>query len=218
MNNSRLNDREPDPESSRQGSRDLLVDLDLTPPASPQTSRIRQNSGLDQSSMWSNSSHSSHRGHQSLDSGRNDWRSTQVTGALGSLSLGDGSTSITWGAPNSQRNPRYAQWRQELAPIEGYRPSMVRANGHAAIATPLTSGPYAYCLDRGNGQVTRLIPADMLPPLQEIPRQEPARFGLSVLSAPMAPAPRGIPPTDQSVTVVSVVVSRSFTSQITTTD
>ncbi|TKW53610.1 hypothetical protein CTA1_2730 [Colletotrichum tanaceti] len=31
-----------------------------------------------------------------------------------------------------------------------------------------TTGFYAYCLDRGNGNYTRLIPADLLPPLRRI--------------------------------------------------
>ncbi|KAF9882031.1 c-x8-c-x5-c-x3-h type zinc finger protein [Colletotrichum karsti] len=49
-----------------------------------------------------------------------------------------------------------------------------------------TSGFFAYCLDRGNGNYTRLIPADMLPPLVGIPAVQHGAEGMLVL-----PAPRG---------------------------
>jgi len=38
-----------------------------------------------------------------------------------------------------------------------------------------------YFLDRGNGQFTRLIPADMLPPLNEVPAREASVVGKVVL-------------------------------------
>ncbi|KAI1826038.1 hypothetical protein F4861DRAFT_546691 [Xylaria intraflava] len=47
---------------------------------------------------------------------------------------------------------------------------------------------YAYCYDRGNGQYTRLIPADMLPPLQNIPSLQQGCAGMVVV-----PQPRGLP-------------------------
>ncbi|KAL7799033.1 hypothetical protein V8C37DRAFT_407464 [Trichoderma ceciliae] len=58
---------------------------------------------------------------------------------------------------------------------------------------------YAYYLNRGNGELTRLIPADMLPSLNEIPPREPERRGMIVL-----PPLRGVPPngmTDMNHTV-----------------
>ncbi|PTB69736.1 hypothetical protein BBK36DRAFT_1188303 [Trichoderma citrinoviride] len=48
---------------------------------------------------------------------------------------------------------------------------------------------YAYYLNRGNGELTRLVPADMLPALNEIPPREPERRGMVVL-----PPLRGVPP------------------------
>ncbi|KAL2757882.1 hypothetical protein ACRALDRAFT_1061152 [Sodiomyces alcalophilus JCM 7366] len=48
---------------------------------------------------------------------------------------------------------------------------------------------YAYCLDRGNSNYTRLIPADMLPPLVGIPAIQQGSEGMVVL-----PLPRGLPP------------------------
>ncbi|KAF6816238.1 chromatin remodeling complex subunit [Colletotrichum sojae] len=52
-----------------------------------------------------------------------------------------------------------------------------------------TSGFYAYCLDRGNGNYTRLVPADCLPPLVGIPAVQHGADGMLVL-----PAPRGLDP------------------------
>lgn len=48
---------------------------------------------------------------------------------------------------------------------------------------------FAYCYDRGNGQYTRLIPADILPPLQNIPAVQHGYAGMVVV-----PQPRGLPP------------------------
>ena len=48
---------------------------------------------------------------------------------------------------------------------------------------------YAYCYDRGNGQFTRLVPADMLPPLRDIPAVQVGCAGMLVL-----PLPRAMPP------------------------
>ncbi|KAL7918808.1 hypothetical protein ACQKWADRAFT_230390 [Trichoderma austrokoningii] len=53
----------------------------------------------------------------------------------------------------------------------------------------LVSDGYAYYLNRGDGQVTRLIPADVLPSLNEIPPRELEQRGMIVL-----PLPRGIRP------------------------
>ena len=39
----------------------------------------------------------------------------------------------------------------------------------------------AYFLDRGNGLVTRLIPADTFPQLNELPYREEARSGMIIL-------------------------------------
>ncbi|KAK2019332.1 hypothetical protein LZ32DRAFT_229066 [Colletotrichum eremochloae] len=57
-----------------------------------------------------------------------------------------------------------------------------------------TTGFYAYCLDRGNGNFTRLIPADLLPPLAGIPAVQAGVDGMLVL-----PPPRGSDPHSLSV-------------------
>ena len=48
---------------------------------------------------------------------------------------------------------------------------------------------YGYCYDRGDGQYTRLVPVDMLPPLKNIPPLQGDRSGLIVLPTPRMPEP-----------------------------
>lgn len=45
----------------------------------------------------------------------------------------------------------------------------------------VTLNEYGYYLDRGNGQFTRLIPADMLPPMKGIPAREEEHNGMVIL-------------------------------------
>ncbi|KAI1813991.1 hypothetical protein GGS20DRAFT_585915 [Poronia punctata] len=61
-----------------------------------------------------------------------------------------------------------------------------------AMAEAQLSDHFAYCFDRGNGRYTRLIPADMLPPLQNIPATQNSSVGMMIV-----PQPRGLPPSGQ---------------------
>lgn len=47
-------------------------------------------------------------------------------------------------------------------------------------ASDLAAG-HSYCLDRGNGEFTRLIPADLLPALNEVPARETIPHGMVIL-------------------------------------
>lgn len=58
---------------------------------------------------------------------------------------------------------------------------------------PSVDGPYAYCLPRGDGTYTRLIPADMLPPLRDIPAVQQSAAGMVVLQALEGTPPAGQP-------------------------
>ncbi|UKZ73028.1 hypothetical protein TrVFT333_000667 [Trichoderma virens FT-333] len=60
---------------------------------------------------------------------------------------------------------------------------------------------YAYYLNRGNGELTRLVPADMLPALNEIPPREPERRGMVVLPPLRGVPPKGMADMSQTVTV-----------------
>jgi hypothetical protein len=68
----------------------------------------------------------------------------------------------------------------------------IRGAATGAYPVPVPGGVndgFAYYLNRGNGELTRLIPADMLPSLNEIPPRESERRGMIVL-----PPLRGVPP------------------------
>ncbi|KAI0528281.1 hypothetical protein F5B22DRAFT_653351 [Xylaria bambusicola] len=71
---------------------------------------------------------------------------------------------------------------------------------------------FAYCYDRGNGQYTRLIPADMLPPLQNIPAIQQGYAGMLVV-----PQPRGLPPNGQSSNTEPVAVRSRIDNIVATT-
>ncbi|KAI1204672.1 uncharacterized protein F4807DRAFT_324298 [Annulohypoxylon truncatum] len=62
-------------------------------------------------------------------------------------------------------------------------------------------GIYAYCFDRGNGQYTRLVPADMLPPLKDVPALQQGCAGMMVL-----PLPRGLPQNGRSTNTDMVML------------
>lgn len=63
---------------------------------------------------------------------------------------------------------------------------------------------YAYCFDRGGGQYTRLIPADMLPPLQDVPQRQQGTQGMIIL-----PQPRALPPNGRSSNTQPVALAVS---------
>lgn len=60
---------------------------------------------------------------------------------------------------------------------------------------------YAYYLNRGNGELTRLVPADMLPALNEIPARESERRGMVVLPPLRGVPPKGMADMSQTITV-----------------
>ncbi|CRK40878.1 hypothetical protein BN1723_004975, partial [Verticillium longisporum] len=66
-------------------------------------------------------------------------------------------------------------------------------------------GIYAYCFDRGNGNYTRLIPADMLPPVLGIPAIQQGSGGMMVLPFPGAEPVRGPSSNVQPVTLKETI-------------
>ncbi|KAK7931713.1 hypothetical protein PG985_002425 [Apiospora marii] len=74
---------------------------------------------------------------------------------------------------------------------------------HDSMAFPdsLLDTCYAYCYDRGNGQYTRLIPADMIPNLCDVAALQQDCLGMIVL-----PAPRALPANGRSSNVEPVML------------
>ncbi|KAK7397853.1 hypothetical protein QQX98_012787 [Neonectria punicea] len=77
--------------------------------------------------------------------------------------------------------------------------STVNTRGESAESGGLEG--YAYCLDRGNGQYTRLVPADLLPPLNEVPARQPGPGGMVVLPTLQSAPPQGVVEMNRPVTV-----------------
>ncbi|KAH0498247.1 hypothetical protein TgHK011_005512 [Trichoderma gracile] len=84
-------------------------------------------------------------------------------------------------------------------------PSSVGQVDRREITAPAGPGVfndgYAYYLNRGNGELTRLVPADMLPLLNEIPPREPERRGMVVLPPLRGVPPKGMADMSQTITV-----------------
>ncbi|KAI0012330.1 hypothetical protein F4779DRAFT_634270 [Xylariaceae sp. FL0662B] len=85
------------------------------------------------------------------------------------------------------RNTTYAVPRLEQHPHS----SMAGYPNIAIFSDAQLDSSYAYCYDRGNGQYTRLIPADMLPPLRDIPALQQGCSSMIVLPQPQALPPNG---------------------------
>ncbi|RYP40052.1 hypothetical protein DL766_000076 [Monosporascus sp. MC13-8B] len=68
---------------------------------------------------------------------------------------------------------------------------VVAAGSGPVFSDAQLDASYAYCFDRGNGQFTRLVPADMLPPLRDVPAVQQGCAGMLVLPLPRAAPPGG---------------------------
>jgi hypothetical protein len=75
------------------------------------------------------------------------------------------------GTPSFPVHPRLDLQHTVLAPYPGM----------ATISDAQLNTSFAYCYDRGNGKYTRLIPADMLPPLRDAPAVQQGCQGMIVL-------------------------------------
>ncbi|KAK8069565.1 chromatin remodeling complex subunit [Apiospora phragmitis] len=93
--------------------------------------------------------------------------------------------------------PVYQQQQQLLTSI----PSLYSPSDSMAFPEALLDNCYAYCYDRGNGKYTRLIPADMIPTLCDVPALQQDCLGMIVL-----PAPRALPANGRSSNVEPVML------------
>ncbi|KAI1416091.1 hypothetical protein F5Y13DRAFT_206109 [Hypoxylon sp. FL1857] len=97
---------------------------------------------------------------------------------------------------SSYTSPRMEQFPQQQQPS-----SVVPYQSPGIVSELQLDTSYAYCYDRGNGQYTRLIPADMLPLLKDIPALQQNCSGMIVL-----PQPRTLPPNGRSSNTEPVVL------------
>ncbi|KAI0842506.1 hypothetical protein F5Y06DRAFT_306036 [Hypoxylon sp. FL0890] len=94
--------------------------------------------------------------------------------------------SIRQHAPSTYTSPRMEQFPQHQQPS-----GIVPYPTPGTVSEMQLDSSYAYCYDRGNGQYTRLIPADMLPPLKDIPALQQNCSGMIVLPQPRTSPPNG---------------------------
>jgi len=88
--------------------------------------------------------------------------------------------------------------------VEGLPPSTGRQLSERAMpAVRVLDGieEPGYYLDRGNGQVTRLIPADVLPQLGDIPAREMYHPSMVVLGTPIGDRPNMVAGINGAVTI-----------------
>lgn len=98
--------------------------------------------------------------------------------------IGQDGNTFTRAHPRAQPSSGFAMAAMEQGDARG-----AAAGSGLVSSAGFVSDGYAYYLNRGDGQVTRLIPADVLPSLNEIPPRELEQRGMIVL-----PLPRGIQP------------------------
>ena len=113
-----------------------------------------------------------------------------------------GLSSSQWAtsSPRNSVDPRGWQWRTSSRDYTAAPPTPAQVELLNSLGNGGIPERYAYFIDRGQGRVTRLIPADLLPPLNEIPAQEPKDLGMEVLPLLTATPPNGSVNMGQRVT------------------
>lgn len=96
-----------------------------------------------------------------------------------------------WNQQQEQQQPQQQQHQQQR-------------QRHCQEAGSSPEGFYAYCFDRGDGNYTRLIPADMLPPLLQVPSLQKGFDGMLVLPLPARSPPHGPRSNVEPVTLLKV--------------
>ncbi|KAK6951411.1 hypothetical protein Daesc_007946 [Daldinia eschscholtzii] len=133
-----------------------------------------------------------------------NWRSQAVDEAamltrateFPSFDTNSGGHHLQHGSSNrhsSYTSPRLEQFPQQPQQQQQQFSSLISYPSSSTFNDLQLDGSYAYCYDRGNGQYTRLIPADMLPALKDIPPVQSSSAGMLVL-----PVPRGLPSNGRS--------------------
>ncbi|KAF4464411.1 hypothetical protein FALBO_8752 [Fusarium albosuccineum] len=93
-------------------------------------------------------------------------------------------------------------------------PTSSSSDGPVSISDCLNG--YAYCVQRPDGRYTRLVPADMLPPLNEIPPKQASAQGMVLLPDLHMQPPQGVAKMNQSVSIksrIDRIVATSPTQQ-----
>ncbi|RGP68115.1 hypothetical protein FLONG3_8289 [Fusarium longipes] len=119
--------------------------------------------------------------------------------------------------PSAPRSIVSGNWRVSQPPIDHMGPHLSGTNNYSLISSPAllpapnnSEGPvsisdclngYAYCLKRPDGRYTRLVPADMLPGLNELPATQGSAQGMVLLPDLHMKPPQGVASMNQPVTM-----------------
>ncbi|KAF5025255.1 hypothetical protein F66182_2721 [Fusarium sp. NRRL 66182] len=119
--------------------------------------------------------------------------------------------------PSAPRSMSTGSWRGSQPPAGPINTITAGANNYSLTGTPVPpqapsndGGPvsisdclngYAYCLKRPDGRYTRLVPADMLPGLHELPTTQASAQGMVLLPDLHMQPPQGVAGMNQPVTV-----------------
>jgi hypothetical protein len=123
--------------------------------------------------------------HATRNLASNNWR----TQALSEKSYGSFDTA--GGAPAVHASQGVVSFPGIIQPVSEQQAALMPYPNIVTISEMQLDSCYAYCFDRGNGQYTQLIPADMLPPLRTVPALQLGCQGMIVLSPPHALPPTG---------------------------
>ncbi|KAI1802184.1 hypothetical protein F4811DRAFT_573406 [Daldinia bambusicola] len=125
---------------------------------------------------------------------------------------GSSSRHSSYTSPRLEQFPQQHQQQQQQQ--QQHLSSLVPYSNTSTTFDDLQlDGSYAYCYDRGNGRYTRLIPADMLPALKDIPAVQSSCAGMLVL-----PVPRGLPSNGRSSNINPVLLRSPANTPTSTSD
>lgn len=118
---------------------------------------------------------------------------------------------------SAPRSMASGNWRGSQPPVEHMNPQLSGTSNYSLMASPALptannndGGPvsisdclngYAYCVKRPDGRYTRLVPADMLPALNELPATQASAQGMVLLPDLHMKPPQGVASMNQPVTV-----------------
>ncbi|KAF5982496.1 hypothetical protein FCOIX_3672 [Fusarium coicis] len=134
------------------------------------------------------------------------------------LSAPRGMTSENWRGSQPSANPMNSS-------VPGTKHSLVNSPTQPSSSSNNDGGPvsisdclngYAYCVKRPDGLYTRLIPADMVPTLIELPATQTSAQGMVLLPDLHMQPPQGVPGMNQPVTFktrIDRIVATSPTQQ-----
>ncbi|RBR15806.1 uncharacterized protein FIESC28_07207 [Fusarium coffeatum] len=164
----------------------------------------------------------------SFTSSDNQPQGVGVNGYPVQVTYGGWQPNTIWhsSAPRSMAN---GNWRGPQMSTDQMNAQPSGTNNYSLMPSPLPRAPtsnagpvsisdclsgYAYCVKRPDGRYTRLVPADRLPLLNEIPATQASAQGMVLLPDLHMKPPQGVATMNQSVTVKPLTAPASDVLQV----